>query len=364
MAYNQGDLLASEELCGLGIDLGKSADNVPIVLIAQVHLGVTALARGDVERAHHLLEGVFGVAGHSPTLDVLVRYHLAMSCVERGDLVRAAELVPPGRRAALTSGTALTGRFLEVEATAAIQKHDYTEAHRLLVESVAVEHDMGDQPGIIQSLTLLGTVAIERGDRVAAIDALAKALATAERLGTLFRVARVLDAIAYLLVDAEPDACVRFLAAADELRKTLLAAPLPSEQVRLGRTVDKLQRRLGDQKYGATWRTALSLPFESVIAEARQLIHRSGSSGTRRRANTPSDQLSSRELQVAALITRGASNRDIADELVVTVKTVEVHIGHILTKLNLNNRVQIATWGLRHGMEMQPGSDSEQGLSA
>jgi non-specific serine/threonine protein kinase len=217
---------------------------------------------------------------------------------------------------------------------------------------------------MIQSLTLLGTAAFECGDRRAATDALAKALTAAERLGTWPRMARVLDAIAYQFVDAEPEACVQFLTAADDLRKTCMAAPLPSEQVRLGRTIDRLKRRLGDQKYANSWRAARSIPVESVIAEARQLIHRPDSSGTVRRHNARTDQLTSRELQVAGLITHGASNRDIAEELVVTVKTVEVHINHILTKLNLNNRVQIATWGLRRGIGTQPGSDRGQGLIA
>jgi non-specific serine/threonine protein kinase len=365
MAYNQGDYLASEQLCCLGMDLARAAADVRIALIAQLHLGSTAFARGDVERAHELLQSAFAAcAGRFQALDSLLNYHLAMSSVERGDLVRATELVAPGIKTARTLGAAFVGRFLEVEAAAAMQRRNYAEAHRLLVESLAVEHGTGDQLGVIQSLTLLGTVAIERGDRKAATDALAKALTAAERVATWPRVARVLDAIASLFVDAEPEACVQFLATADELRKTFHAAPLPTEQVRLGRTIEILKRRLGDRKYAASWSTAVSLPVESVIAEARRLIHRSGSNGTRRRVNMPTDQLSSREVQVAALITRGASNRDIADELVVTVKTVEVHIGHILTKLNLNNRVQVATWGLRHGMAMQPALDSDPGLSA
>jgi DNA-binding NarL/FixJ family response regulator len=49
-------------------------------------------------------------------------------------------------------------------------------------------------------------------------------------------------------------------------------------------------------------------------------------------------------------VTRGFSNREIANELVVTKKTADAHVGHILTKLGFSNRVQIATWGLRHGL--------------
>ena len=50
------------------------------------------------------------------------------------------------------------------------------------------------------------------------------------------------------------------------------------------------------------------------------------------------------------LIAGGRSNREIADELVITKKTAEAHVSHILTKLGLCSRVQIATWSLRQGI--------------
>jgi predicted ATPase len=61
-------------------------------------------------------------------------------------------------------------------------------------------------------------------------------------------------------------------------------------------------------------------------------------------------ELSERERDVVLLIARGRSNRQIADELVITKKTAEAHVSHILTKLGLISRVQIATWGLQHGL--------------
>jgi non-specific serine/threonine protein kinase len=54
--------------------------------------------------------------------------------------------------------------------------------------------------------------------------------------------------------------------------------------------------------------------------------------------------LSQREREVAMLVVRGLSNRQIADRLVVTRKTAEAHISHILTKLGLTSRVQIVAW--------------------
>jgi predicted ATPase/DNA-binding CsgD family transcriptional regulator len=60
--------------------------------------------------------------------------------------------------------------------------------------------------------------------------------------------------------------------------------------------------------------------------------------------------LSQRERDVVLLIAGGRSNREIADALVITKKTAEAHVSHILTKLGLCSRVQIATWSLQHGL--------------
>jgi DNA-binding NarL/FixJ family response regulator len=54
--------------------------------------------------------------------------------------------------------------------------------------------------------------------------------------------------------------------------------------------------------------------------------------------------LSRREQQVAQLVARGLTNRQIAEELFVSERTAENHVQHILAKLGLSNRTQIATW--------------------
>jgi predicted ATPase/DNA-binding CsgD family transcriptional regulator len=69
-----------------------------------------------------------------------------------------------------------------------------------------------------------------------------------------------------------------------------------------------------------------------------------GDGGNRQRSTV----LSERELAVALLVADGRSNREIADELVISRKTAEAHVSHILTKLGLWRRVQIATWTLQH----------------
>jgi DNA-binding NarL/FixJ family response regulator len=58
----------------------------------------------------------------------------------------------------------------------------------------------------------------------------------------------------------------------------------------------------------------------------------------------PTAGLTRREAQVAALVARGLSNREIAAELYLSVRTVEVHVDHILSKLGFRSRTQLAVW--------------------
>lgn len=60
--------------------------------------------------------------------------------------------------------------------------------------------------------------------------------------------------------------------------------------------------------------------------------------------------LTARERDVAALIAQGRSNRDIAQELVLGERTVETHVGNILSKLQFSSRAQVAVWAVENGL--------------
>ena len=62
------------------------------------------------------------------------------------------------------------------------------------------------------------------------------------------------------------------------------------------------------------------------------------------------DALTPRELEVLALITRGLSNRAIAEQLVISEKTAEVHVRNILGKLGFSSRTQAATYAVERGL--------------
>lgn len=62
------------------------------------------------------------------------------------------------------------------------------------------------------------------------------------------------------------------------------------------------------------------------------------------------DPLTQRELEVLRLVARGLSNREVADELVVSPRTVAAHLRSILGKLHLANRTQAALHALKEGL--------------
>ncbi len=55
-------------------------------------------------------------------------------------------------------------------------------------------------------------------------------------------------------------------------------------------------------------------------------------------------ELSRREREVAQLVARGLSNREIAARLYLSERTVDNHVRHILDKLGFDSRVQVASW--------------------
>lgn len=62
------------------------------------------------------------------------------------------------------------------------------------------------------------------------------------------------------------------------------------------------------------------------------------------------DEISGRELDVLKLISQGKSNKDIAAELVISEKTVKTHVSSMLSKLNLNDRTQLAIYAFQNNL--------------
>lgn len=101
---------------------------------------------------------------------------------------------------------------------------------------------------------------------------------------------------------------------------------------------------LGDEDAVALERDAATRLFTQLGAE-RDLLD--GGIG---RATADRHRLTNRELEVLRLVARGLTNRDIADELVVAVRTVDSHVSNLFTKLGVTNRAAATAFAFTHDL--------------
>jgi two-component system response regulator NreC len=64
----------------------------------------------------------------------------------------------------------------------------------------------------------------------------------------------------------------------------------------------------------------------------------------------PAEKLTAREEEVLKLLAQGFTNQEVADELVISIKTVETHRAHILDKLGLRKRAELVRYARTHGL--------------
>lgn len=83
---------------------------------------------------------------------------------------------------------------------------------------------------------------------------------------------------------------------------------------------------------------------------ATALLHTMRDSPVLSSAPDPVEALTEREFEVLELVAQGLNNDDIAEKLVISPRTVSVHVSHILGKLELENRTQAALYALRVGL--------------
>ena len=105
----------------------------------------------------------------------------------------------------------------------------------------------------------------------------------------------------------------------------------------------------------AAWQLIDQLGAESLVPAATRLTRAArlpmpGSRSGQAVPESPEGALTPREREVLGLIAAGYSNRQIAEELFISVKTASVHVSNILAKLGLSSRTQAAAWAHEHGV--------------
>jgi non-specific serine/threonine protein kinase len=139
----------------------------------------------------------------------------------------------------------------------------------------------------------------------------------------------------------------RLLGSVEALREVYGTAMWYVDRVEYERCVEVLRTQLDETTKTAMWNEGRSMNLDQAVNYAI--------SGWKIPVSDSSDKmrfggLTARELEVAILIAQGKSNRQIAEKLVVGLRTVETYVSRILNKLNYDSRVQIATWAVEKGL--------------
>ncbi|WP_328474025.1 LuxR C-terminal-related transcriptional regulator [Actinoplanes sp. NBC_00393] len=188
-----------------------------------------------------------------------------------------------------------------------------------------------------------GVAELGRGNPTAAVDHARAALRFKRQLGDHGGCAMVVDVLATgASMQGDAARAARLIGLAHRLWETVGLPQLGSPDLSASRVWTEKQARhiLGDQRFDDALTTGLTDDFDTGIAYALD------EPGPRPATNHPPDPapLTTRERQVAELVADGLTNQQIADRLMISRRTANTHIEHILTKLDFTARTQIAAW--------------------
>ncbi|MFB4319671.1 LuxR C-terminal-related transcriptional regulator [Actinomadura sp. 21ATH] len=289
-------------------------------LLARAH--AQAQADGDPEGTVHALTGQGIVALFEGDFDGSLRF-----LAEAGELLRET-----GREDVL---------FLLIDVFSALA-HLFRNDHAAAVAHADEAVRAGERRGELWVRSygmLVGGLALWlAGDLDASLDRLTRALRVKRDLDDRLGITLGLESIAACLSSrGEYARAVRLLGAADRMREATQTSWFGPYHALLREThIDSAKQAMGEDRYRAAFSEGEQLPLPQAI----ELALDDPSSA----ASRPNGPLTDRELQVAALVAEGLSNRDIADRLCIAKRTADSHIEHILAKLGFSSRAQIAVW--------------------
>jgi len=247
-------------------------------------------------------------AAADPTGTALARLTMSLAAFFDGDLTAAlhhADAVVAGQpfvnaRRACYRGAAL-----------AFTPRRFADAQAALLDAIDRTDAIGDGWGHGLALTLLGFAELHAGHRRAAADHFTAALAGHLRGGVT---AAAIGGLGLLCRAEDPRRSALLLDGAAAVR----------ERAGVSRFPVPIARALGQIDHRPQRRTT-----EELIRLAR---------GEKR------SPLTTRQLEVARLVADGLSNREIAERLFLSVRTVETHVENVLAALHLRRRIDLAGW--------------------
>jgi len=314
-----------------------------------------AYLNGDRGAAVPLLTEGTGLARqlHDPATRAFAAWVAGHSCLFAGDLPQAIAEFEDGLAA--QPAAAVHARLLVGLAAAACQVGDEERVLACSRELAALTEPGGEFVRRWHSaycLWALGMAAWRRGDVDRAAGLHQDSLRLRADINDRFGSAYCVEALAWIAASGQryERAAVLLGAAAALWRST--GTTLDGQQHVVGFQRDcyrQTRQVLGETAFQAAYDRGLGMPAEDAFAYALQQPPdkppgKPSASAVPAAPEPGAAPLTPRELQVARLVAGGRSNKDIAARLVISQRTAEGHVEHILTKLGFTSRAQVAAW--------------------
>jgi DNA-binding NarL/FixJ family response regulator len=227
---------------------------------------------------------------------------------------------------------------------------------------VAIE-ERGDGFHRIQALSAGGLIAWVQGDfsQAYALQTQCLGLRRAWESDDLYSTAQCLEMLAWTTADQRDHQRAAVLLGAAESLWADLGTSVTAFGHYLGhhRACERrIRAALGDAAFTDAFRKGRAMTCQEALAHA---LDEPGQPGRTQQRDAWAP-LTRRERQVAALLARGMSNREIAAALVLSRRTAEAHVQSILIKLGFTNRAQVAAWAAaRPGAAVGADGDARRG---
>ena len=232
------------------------------------------------------------------------------------------------------------------------------DARGLVNDGLQASERAGDKVarGLLNGL--LGTFEWLLGDARAAEARLKEAIRIQDMTGHWWGMFSSLEGLAWLAGSSgQFERAAMLLGASAALREELASELLPYGQAHHEACESAVRDGLGEARYRGCREQGYALSREKVVTAALEDALPADGRAAPAGARHDTDELSERELEVAGLVAKGMSNPAIAADLFVSVATVKTHVSHILSKLGLESRVQLANWVAAHDARAQTRAD-------
>jgi ATP/maltotriose-dependent transcriptional regulator MalT len=287
----------------------------------------------------------------SPWILAILKCVGGFSRANLGQLSEGGELIEESAQIARETGEpSAIAAVLGYQASFALLANDETLCAELLREGADLAREVGHLGNLASYLTRLADLEVQHGNFPAAANLAREAIPYYQRLGS-HQVTSALVVVAGIALDqGQIERAARLLATVDAFHAATGTHLHPMARASYQRCLERVKALLPGDVFTSVWGKGRDMEIGDVLdglvaAEDNLSLHTATSS---RPAKPPApmtaDGLTAREREDCGLVARGLSNRDIAQELVITQATVEVHVKHVLSKLGYRSRSQIAVW--------------------